>query len=160
MRRHLIAGLGGFASLAVLAGCASQQGPKPPPIINFGWFYAQTPGEGAKLVYGQEGTDNVTLMLICRPRSGHVEVTLSGDKAGAVQLMSGRLSARLLVRPPDGEGMESMLIGDLRADSPVLAAFVRDGDLTILDGARRTPLPMRPTERRLAADFVTACRPA
>ncbi len=160
MSRHLFAGLGGLASLAVLAGCASQQEPEPLPIINFGWFYAQTPGEGAKLVYGQEGTDNVTLMLICRPRSGRVEITLSGDKAGAVQLMSGRLAARVVVRPPEGEGMDSMLIGALRADNAVLAAFVRGGDLAIIDGGHRTPLPVRPAERRLAAEFLAACRPA
>ncbi len=159
MRRHLIAGLGCLAGLAALFGCASQQGPKPPPITNFGWFYAQTPSEGAKLVYGQEGTDNVTLMLICLPRSGRVMATLPGSPGGpgAVRFASGHRNVRLAARPlEDDDGVQA----ELRADDPVLTGFAASGDLAILEGARRTALPMRPTERRLAADFVTACRPA
>jgi hypothetical protein len=132
MRRHLIAELGGVAALAALAGCAAQHG--PPPITDFGWFYAENQGEGAKLVYGQDGTDNVTLMLICQPRSGRVVATLPG--------------------PPGGPGALRFVSGSHRAR---LAA---SGDLAILEGARRTALPVRPAERRLATRFLAACRPA
>lgn len=158
MRRHLIADLGGVAALAAVAGCAAQHG--PPPITDFGWFYAENQGEGAKLVYGQDGTDNVTLMLICRPRSGRIEVTLPGDGPSTVRLVSGRTITRIAVRPPKGEGMDNMLIGEPKADDPVLAAFVDHGELAIVDGGHRTPLPVRPVESRLARAFLAACRAA
>jgi hypothetical protein len=157
MRRHLIAELAGVAALAAVAGCAAQHG--PPPVTDFGWFYAEDRSEGAKLVYGQDGTDNVTLMLICQPRSGRVVATLPGTPGGpgAVRFVSGSHRVRLAARPlQDEDGVQA----ELRADDPVLAGFAASGDLAILEGARRTALPVRPAERRLATRFLAACRPA
>ena len=161
MPRHRISGaLAAGLALSALAGCASQHGPSSAPVKDFGWFLDQTPQEGAKLAYGEAETDNVTLMLICQPHSGLIEVSVSGDKAGQVQLVSRRVATRVLVRPPKGGDMEDLRVGEVRANDPALAAFANDGDLVLVDGGHRTPLPARPAERRLAGRFLAACRPA
>ena len=160
MRRYLTAGLAA-AALASLAACANQRTPAPAaPISAYGWALMYSPGEGEKLAYGEPNTDNVVILLVCRPRSGLVQVLAPGHPPGSrpIRLASGNKTLRVVVRPPTSDAEPDLLRTDLKADDPILAGFAEHGDLAILDGGRRTLLPVRPAERRLAGQFLAACR--
>ena len=162
MGRHRIAGLGaGLALAAALAGCANQRTPPPAaPIAAYGWALMHSPGEGEKLAYGEPNTDNVVILLVCKPRSGLVQVLVPGHQPGSrpVRLASGGKSLSIVVRPPTGDDEPDLLRTDLKADDPILAGFAARGDLAILDGGQRTALPVRPSERDLASRFLAACK--
>jgi hypothetical protein len=159
MRRQLISGLG--LAAAALAGCAYQHTPAPAaPVANYSWGLMHSSGEGEKLAYGEPNTDNVVVMMVCRPHSGVVQIVLPGRVAGAkpLRLASGGKTIRIIVLPPTGDEDVDLLHTDLKAGDPVLAGFAENGDLAILDAGGRTPLPVRPTERRLAGEFLAACK--
>jgi hypothetical protein len=155
MRRRALLSL--IASCA-LSACAHQTVPEAMP--GMAWSLNQVEGEGLKLAFGAPNSDNVLLMLQCRPRSGEVVVWLTGADANGrapVLIRSGPTAARVAARQeaqPEGELIEARLA----ASDPILQSFARTGELAVEANGRRTALPAAdPAQSRR---FVESCRPA
>ncbi len=77
----------GVLFIAVLAGCVEQSGPglpgRPARLPGEGFFRSDNPDEGYKLVYGRDGTDDVLLMLECRPGSQKIDIFDFGHSGDA-----------------------------------------------------------------------------
>lgn len=138
---------------AALCGCASSG-----DWGRMRWGVEETREEGVKLSLGEPGTDNLEIMMICRPHSGAVRVTVMerpGESA-IVELRSGKVSHRY-----GGAGVLNEESGqmdlefDARADDAVLARMAETGELTVVVGRRWmvTPAAFAPFH-----DFVSACR--
>lgn len=147
MRRRAIIS---FAAACVLSACATQNAPNL--MGGMAWTFDENPSDGAKLAFGAPNSDNVVIMMTCEPRSGEVQVWLSGDETHRVELRSGRQVAQLSPQP-SGEGFSGMQ-AKARAADPVLANFSRTGQLSIALAGRTTPLPAAAEGRR----FVESCR--
>ena len=145
-----------IASLAVscaLAACAHQQAPSAAGGMRWA-FFAPGAAEGAKLAFGKPDTDDVPVMMTCRPRSGQVEVWLSGPAVGSsLTVSSGDRTARLAARS-SGEGYEG-LIASMPAGDGVLTRFAQTGLIGVSADGARGPFP---ADRDRAAKFVASCR--
>jgi len=150
MDRRIIASL---VALGALAACA-HEGAAPPADMT--WSLTSTPGEGVKLGYGEDDTDNLVLMLICQPKSGEVQVWLMGAtvaRATSLVLSSGTRSARFPARRNE-DGYE-MLRAAATADDAVFTSFAATGSLGFSVDGRRTVLPGAGGDAR---KFVASCR--
>jgi hypothetical protein len=152
MRRLILLGL----TAAVLSGCAT---PTERPDRAMRWGVSANTEEGAKLVLGVPDTDDVRMMLTCRPRSGQVDVTVvarRGDPA-AVVLQSGKVLGRYAgAGHGDEETLGAMDIEfSAPASDPVLTHLADTGELTIVFPTRRIVLPNAFSE---AHDFLRLCR--
>ena len=155
MRRKALLGL--IAS-CTLAACAHQTAPQA--TTGMAWFLDATESEGAKLAFGAPSSDNVLLMMTCKPRSGAVQVSLMGFEGGrapSLQLASGGAVARLAAQSAPGLHAP-ILEATARASDPVLASFARTGQLAVGAGARPTALPA--ADRAQSRRFVESCRSA
>ncbi|WP_372784909.1 hypothetical protein [Phenylobacterium sp.] len=152
MRRLILAGL--FA--AALSGCAT---PTERPDRAMRWGVSANADEGAKLVLGVPDTDDVRMMLTCRPRSGQVNVTIVGRRGdpAAVELQSGKIVGRYAgAGHADEETLGAMDIAfSAPASDPLLTHLADTGDLTIVFPTRRIVLPNAFAE---AHDFLRLCR--
>ncbi|MFN3582372.1 hypothetical protein [Phenylobacterium sp.] len=156
MRRRSLSSL--LAALA-LGACAHPVAPAPPGP-QMAWGLTESPDE-AKLAFGQEDTDNIILMLACRPQSDAVLVSLIDfDKRDrpVMVLEAGRTSSRheALAQPDmitDGYIVEATT----SAGDPALGRFAAGEPLSVRVGARRTHLPAAPAEGRR---FLEICRGA
>lgn len=148
-----------FSLLAALAlgACAH---PVTPVVTGpeMGWGLTESPDE-AKLAFGQPDTDNVTLMLACRPRSGEVLVSLiETEKRGDPTLIleAGRAASRLkATAQPDMMTDGYLVEATARADDPALRSFAGGEALSIRLGGRRTHLPAAPADGQR---FLEICR--
>ena len=143
---------------AALSGCATPTEPLDPEMR---WGISANAEEGAKLVLGVPETDEVRMMLTCRPRSGQVEITvvaLRGDPA-AVELRSGKVFARYAGAGHADEATSGPLLDiqfqGLEASDPVLTHLADTGELVIVFPTRRVVLPNAFAE---AHDFLRLCR--
>lgn len=126
----------------------------------FTWgFNPATDQEGAKLVHGQEETDNVGLWFICDRANRTVRVLIDApDEAPsppAISIRSGLARGDYPIKTVHPEGTLEALasIGD-----PVLQAFARTGALTYAYGDTRINVSARtPAERRSIHDFQASC---
>jgi hypothetical protein len=124
-----------------------------------GWSRVDTADDGARLALGVPDSDQVFLMFACHPGSGAVRLTVvgrAGDGA-AVELRSGQVWNRY---PGAGEADEETdgaydVQIRLNADDPVLRRLADTGELTVVQGRRRTTVP-----NGFAAfhDFLAVCR--
>ncbi|MBT9470445.1 MAG: hypothetical protein V4514_06690 [Pseudomonadota bacterium] len=158
MRRRTILGLG----LSCLLGACTHGGYG---AVDLGWSLHNAEGEGAKLAYGQPDSDNVLLMMTCRPRSGQVLVSLTAPHAPAapkaIELSSKGLSSRLPGETAPAMAEGSALVEAMApASDPTLASFARTGDIAVVENGRASRLPVRQAERAVVADFFAQCRAA
>jgi len=152
MRRLILIGLG----LAALGGCATTE--RVGAEMTWGLF--ENPQESAKLVLGVPETDNVRLMMVCRPHSGAVEITIvgrTGDPA-AVELRSGQVSHVYAGAGHADDETDGALDIELKASvtDPVMARLADTGELTVIFPTRRIVLPNAFSQ---AHDFLNRCRP-
>jgi hypothetical protein len=59
-------------ALGALAGCMSLHTTGSATMTNYGLYYSENEDEGAKLAYGLENSDALSLMLECKKGSGRV----------------------------------------------------------------------------------------
>jgi len=144
--------------LAVACAAGGGQGALP----GLAWFFYETEEEGAKLAYGAPLSDDVVLMLSCRPHSGEVTVSaVHEDASPSIRLASARETADFVGRTdPTGFGSGVYVEADAPADHPALVRFARTGELSLRDADRSARLPVRATERARIRDFFAACRAA
>lgn len=154
-RIPLLIGVG----LALFAGsCVSQQVPLSDPALV--WNAYETPEEGLKLAYGAPASDNVLLMMTCRPGEGVVRIsTMAHPGTQAIVLASGKRQSRIAA---DGEptplDSRTYLEGQAPAADPALSGFARSGKLVLVQNDRRLAVDATSKERREVNGFFQACQ--
>lgn len=149
--------LGLTAALILAAACAHPAAEAPAPMA---WSFNHTQSEGLKLVYGQPQSDNVLVMLSCRPASGEVEVAVvtSDSGEGAVRLVSRRdrldLTSAAAPTPIEGVGV---VMETTAADTPALDGFARTGELSVQTAGRVVSARARGADRALIVNFFGQC---
>ncbi len=124
---------------------------------DMGWSLHETPEEGAKLAYGAPNSDNVALMMTCRPASGEVLVSTNAlQPAPAIVLKSGKTETALPATATPSMGEGHFLEAGAKANDPVLASFARTGDITLVQGKDQLKLPAR-GDRSQISKFFAAC---
>jgi len=156
MRRRSLSSL--LAALA-LGACAHPVAPVATGP-DMGWELTESADE-AKLAFGQDGTDNVVVMLACRPRSGEVLVSLiEAEKRDnpALILEAGSVASRHNAKAqPDMMTDGYIVEASAKADDPALRSFAGGEALSVRLGGRRTHLPADPERGRR---FLESCRGA
>lgn len=124
---------------------------------DMGWSLHETPEEGAKLAFGAPNSDNVALMMTCRPASGEVLVSTSAlQPAPAIVLKSGKTETALPATATPSMGEGHFLEAGAKANDPVLASFARTGDITLVQGKDQLKLPAG-GDRAQISRFFAAC---
>jgi hypothetical protein len=139
---------------ATLGGCAL---PTERPRMT--WELIEHPDKGAKLVLGVPDTDDVRLMMTCRPRGGAVTLTLIGRRGdpAVAELHSGEVWNRYAgagIADDETDGAMNIEF-ELQADDPVLVRLADTGQLVIVLSDRRLTLP---NAFAPAHDFLAICR--
>lgn len=170
----LLAGGALLAAVAtVLAGCVARREPAPPgsaaesgpgPIASgMGFFLDRNEDEGWKLAYGQANTDNVQLMLACKPGSRRIELFDAGHaptRNGAVLVLtSGKVQSALTVtvEPDEASADGAVAIAHTTPDLPALDGFRRTGAIAVKLGPREYSLTATPAEKSQIARFFSGC---
>jgi hypothetical protein len=155
------------ATAAILGGCMQQRAPAPPgqtaqvqPAMGF--YLTSTEDEGLKLAYGREGSDDVWLMLQCKPGSHKVEVYdqrhPNARKGDLLTLSSGKMQSAIpttLEKDESGEG--ALVLAHTSPDLPALDGFRRTGALAVKLGSREYALNATPAEKPQIAKFFNGC---
>jgi hypothetical protein len=148
--------LASVAVAAALTGCAA---PTERPGPGMRWAVSASAAEGGKLVLGVPDTDDVRLVMTCRPQSGEIDVTFvgrPGDPA-VVELQSGEVVGRYAgAGQADEETVGAIDIQfKARTSDPVFARLADTGDLAVVLPQRRVALPNAFSP---AHDFLRICR--
>ena len=129
-----------------------------PLAPGFAWSYQHNAGEGPKLAYGAPASDDVLLMMTCRPGSPSVLVSVrSGSPRETVILASGVARQPLQTLLGASSGMDQMAESAARRDSPTLVRFARTGALSVVDGSRVIAIDATPMEQASVTRFFQAC---
>ena len=156
------------AGAAVLAGCVQQRAPAPSGQAaqvapGMGFFLNSTEDEGFKLAYGRANSDDVWLMLECRPGSRKIEVfDMRHPKARArdmLTLASGKMQSALPISvAPDGASGEGVIAqAHATPDLPALDSFRHSGAMRVKLGGREYALTATPGEKAQIARFFNGC---
>lgn len=162
------AALAGLAG--VLAGCMQQrpvppaQTPLPAPLASGGgFFFSHDKDEGAKLVYGRAGSDDVWLMLLCRPGTHDIEITdarhASVKRGQMLVLESGQVQSPLPVKVEQNGVVAdgALAIAHAPTSLPALDAFRHTGAISVKLGAEQYRLAASAREKLQVSRFFTAC---
>ena len=145
------------AAAALLGGCAVPA--EAPGHLSERWGLSESPTEGAKLVLGVPGTDDVRLIMTCRPQSGIVDVMVVArpSDGAVVELHSGKVWNRYPgAGLADEENLGAMDLDlKLAAADPVLAHLADTGELALVFASRSVVLP---NAFARAHDFLVICR--
>lgn len=144
-----VAALGLVAFAAQSRDVAPQaEGVMATPVM--GWSVHHE-GALAKLAYGVAHSDQLALMVTCRP--GDATATAYGD----VEIEGARLTqARLQIDPLSGGDAGETTIP---VSHPALAGLAQTGRMTVVGDAGRFQLAASPEDRRLVRDFLAYCSP-
>jgi len=141
-----------------LSACATRTAQPAAPAARMAWSLYETPEEGAKLAFGAPGSDDVPLLLSCRPGSGRVAVNVGApdEQPRDLALSSGRATSRFpaAFQPDLGEGSRLEATGP--AAAPALTRFAATGELAVQADGRRLALPT--LDPRQAGKFMKTCR--
>lgn len=142
-------------SLAVLlAGCAHEK----VALEGYRWAYLAEGSETPRLAYGRPNTDDVVLMISCRPGQDQVNVSAVGLSGGEIALASGRTESRFAAaRVDDALSQGGFLEGRGKASAPALDGFRKSGDLALLTQGERHSLAAAPADRGQVRAFFKAC---
>lgn len=141
---------------AVLNGCAL---PREPVGRDMSWIMGDVTAERASLALGVPQSDDLQMLLSCRPQSGTVEITVVGrhGDGAVIELRSDKLVGRYKGAGHDDEENAGGLDIDLTlaASDPVLTNFASTGKLTVVFSGRQVRLPNGFSQ---AHDFLRLCR--
>jgi hypothetical protein len=152
MRRRTAVSL---IAASLLFGCARQ----PAMVAEPGMQWFLTP-DVPKLALGRgEGTDDVLMMMECRPRSGGVDLAVLAPAAPRrrMEIASGPAASRFAAKVEANEAGDGVIVeARASADDLTLVRFAKTGELAVGVGGGRTALPAaRPAQ---IAAFLTVCR--
>jgi len=139
---------------ASLAGCAHEKA----GLDGYRWAYLAEGDEAPRLAYGRPASDDVVLMMRCRPGQDQVEVSASGLSGGELVLASGRAESRFAAARVDDAMVEGGLLQARgKASAPALKAFRTSGDLALLTQGERHSLAAASADRDQVRAFFKAC---
>jgi hypothetical protein len=163
-----IAAAGALVAAAILAGCVQQREPPAPGQTartepGMGFFLTSTDDEGAKLTYGRANSDDVWLMLQCRPGSRKVDIFDArhpgARKGDMLTLTSGRVQSALAPtlepNPAINDGV--VVRAQVTTDLPALDGFRQTGAVAVKLGSREYALSASAGEKAQIARFFSAC---
>ena len=115
-----------------------------------------------KLVYGRADTDDVWLMLECRPGARQVDIydvrAPNARRGDRLTLTADRARSTLPTElEPDEENGGKLVVAHAAAGVAALAGFRRTGDISIKLGSQAYRLTATPTERTAIARFFDGC---
>jgi hypothetical protein len=153
MRRRIAA----FAALSlatVPAGCAHEK----VAVNGYRWAYLADAADAPRLAYGRPNSDDVVLMISCRPGQDQVDVSAVGLSGGEIVLASGRTESRFAAAKVDNAmGDGGLLEAQGRASAPALAGFRKSGDLALLTRGERHDLAAGSADQGHVKAFFKAC---
>jgi hypothetical protein len=146
-----------FAALglaAVLAGCAHEK----VALGGYRWAYLADDAEAPRLAYGRPNTDDVVLMMSCRPGRDQIDISAVGLSGGEIVLASGRAESRFAAaKVEDALSQGGFLEGRGKASAPALDGFRKSGDLALLTKGERHNLSAESADRGRVKAFFKAC---
>lgn len=138
---------------AGLAGCAHEK----VTSNGYRWAYLADAGEDPRLAYGRPDSDDVVLMMSCRPGQDRVEVSATGLSGGEIVLASGRAKSRFAAAEVDDALGGDLLAGRGKASAEALDRFRRSGDLALLTKGERHSLAANSADQGQVRAFFKAC---
>jgi len=138
-----------LAALGLIAASAQSQAESRQPV-GLGWHLSRE-GEMAKLAYGLANSDQLALMIMCRPGQAHAVVY--GDMAPASRRLT-PVSANNAIDPLSGGLVQESRI---RLDDPALRRLAREGKMPVVSDAGRSELRAVGQDRRAVAGFMSYC---
>ena len=149
-----IAAFAALSLAATLAGCAHEK----VALDGYRWAYLADGSEAPRLAYGRPNTDDVVMMISCRPGQDQVNVSAVGLSGGEIVLASGRTESRFsAVRVDDALSQGGFLEGRGKTSAPALDGFRRSGDLALLTKGERHSLSADAADRGQVKAFFKAC---
>ena len=162
------------ASAAVLGACSTtaprMSTPSPVPGqaadgMKWGFdrgFDSDPQGE-VKLAYGEPDTDNVGIMLFCRPKTASVQFVTDLDKGrpgrGVVRFESGKDKGRYAASLEKSEASDGWIAtGKIQLPDPVLSAFEKAGQISQVEDKTYPQNARTAAERADIKRFFGACR--
>ncbi|HJV41605.1 hypothetical protein [Caulobacter sp.] len=146
-----------FAALglaATLAGCAHEK----VALDGYRWAYLEEDQDAPRLAYGRPNSDDVVLMISCRPGQDQVDVSAAGLSGGELVLASGRAESRFkAARVEDAMSQEGLLEARGTTSAPALDGFRKSGDLALLAKGERHNLSAGSADRGHVRAFFKAC---
>ena len=141
---------------AALGGCAL---PRERIGREMTWTLGEVTKDRTSLALGVPNSDDLRMLLSCRPLSGAVDVTVVGRRGdgAAVELRSGEIVGKYAGAGHDDEENAGGVDIDLKlsADDPLLANFAATGKLAVYFTGRWIRLPNGFAQ---AHDFLRLCR--
>lgn len=148
------AALAALMLAAGLAGCAHEK----VAANGYRWAYLAEGGDAPRLAYGRPDSDDVVLMMSCRPGGDQVDVSAVGLTGGELVLASGRAESRFAAaRVDDAMTQGSLLEASGQASAPALEGFRKSGDLALLARGERHSLAAGSDDRGNVRAFFEAC---
>lgn len=139
---------------AGLAGCAHEK----VAMDGYRWAYLEAAQEAPRLAYGRPNSDDVVLMISCRPGQDQVDVSAVGLSGGEIVLASGRAESRFAAaKVDDAMTQQTLLEARGKASAPALAGFRKSGDLALLTKGERHSLAAGSADRGHVQAFFKAC---
>ena len=142
-----------LALSASLAGCAHEK----VAANGYRWTYVADAGEDPRLAYGRPDSDDVVLMMSCRPGAGEIDLSAVGLSGPELILASGRGESRFIVAKVDDAMSEGLMETRGDASAPALRNFSRSGDLVLLTQGQRHSLAANSADRGDVQAFFRAC---
>ena len=151
-------------TLGALTGCATDHKPVAGQDAGddaaFGLAFNENPDEGAKLTFGRPDSDDLKLMLECKPGSGRVEIfQFSGpERSGPMNLASGARTTRLAARAEPEDGPSDYVIrAAAQTGESALAGFRETGRLSVSGQGYRYEIVAKPGELKAVSQFFGRC---
>jgi hypothetical protein len=142
-----------LALAAGLAGCAHEK----VAADGYRWAYLADAGEDPRLAYGRPDSDDVVLMMRCRPGAGELDMSAVGLPGGELVLASGRHESRFTAAKVDDAMSEGLMEARGGARAPALLGFRKSGDLAVLSRGERHSLAANSADRGQVRAFFRAC---
>lgn len=139
---------------ATLAGCAHEK----VALDGYRWAYLEDGAEAPRLAYGRPNSDDVVLMISCRPGQDQVDVSAVGLSGGEIVLASGRTESRFAAaKVDDALSQGGLLEARGKASALALDGFKRSGDLALMTQGERHSLAAGSADRGHVKAFFKAC---
>jgi hypothetical protein len=139
---------------AGLAGCAHEK----VAVNSYRWAYLEAQQEAPRLAYGRPNSDDVVLMISCRPGQDQVDVSALGLSGSEIVLTSGRNESRFPADALEDEVSGGKLLeGSGRTSAPALANFRKSGELDLLAQGARHSLAAGSADQGHVKAFFKAC---
>jgi len=138
---------------AGLAGCAHEENRAP----GYRWIYLNDAQENPRLAYGRPDSDDVVLMMSCRPGGHQLDLSTVGLTSEELVLASGRSESRFAAAKVEDAMSDSLMQARGDTTAPALAAFRRSGDLAVMASGQRHSLKAGSADRAQVKAFFKAC---